>query len=60
MTPVAEYNIDGSNALSIDRNGILYAMDNFDVYCYDPVSYTHLDVYKRQGQQRASKSLLSG
>ena len=35
MTPVAEYNIDGSNALSIDRNGILYAMDNFDVYCYD-------------------------
>ena len=35
MTPVAEYNIDGSNALSIDRNGILYAMDPFDVYCYD-------------------------
>ena len=35
MTPVAEYNIGGSNALSIDRNGILYAMDNFDVYCYD-------------------------
>ena len=35
LTPVAEYNIDGSNALSIDRNGILYAMDNFDVYCYD-------------------------
>ena len=32
---MAEYNIDGSNALSIDRNGILYAMDNFDVYCYD-------------------------
>lgn len=32
MTPVAEYNIDGSNALSIDRNGILYAMDPFDVY----------------------------
>ena len=28
MTPVAEYNIDGSNALSIDRNGILYAMDH--------------------------------
>ena len=23
LTPVAEYNIDGSNALSIDRNGIL-------------------------------------
>ena len=35
MTPVAEYNIDGSNALSIDRNGVLYAMDTFDVYCYD-------------------------
>ena len=35
LTPVAEYNIDGSNALSIDRNGILYAMDHFDVYCYD-------------------------
>ena len=35
LTPVAEYNIDGSNALSIDRNGILYAMDTFDVYCYD-------------------------
>lgn len=35
LTPVAEYNIDGSNALSIDRNGILYAMDPFDVYCYD-------------------------
>mgnify|MGYP002537865366 CR=1 FL=1 len=35
LTPVEEYNIDGSNALSIDRNGILYAMDNFDVYCYD-------------------------
>ena len=35
LTPVAEYNIDGSDALSIDRNGILYAMDNFDVYCYD-------------------------
>ena len=34
LTPVAEYNIDGSNALSIDRNGILYAMDGFDVYCY--------------------------
>lgn len=24
LTPVAEYNIDGSDALSIDRNGILY------------------------------------
>ena len=35
LTPVAEYNIDGSDALSIDRNGILYAMDHFDVYCYD-------------------------
>ena len=35
LTPVEEYNIGGSNALSIDRNGILYAMDNFDVYCYD-------------------------
>lgn len=35
LTPVAEYNIDGSNALSIDRNGILYAMDPFDIYCYD-------------------------
>ena len=35
LTPVEEYNIDGSNALSIDRNGILYAMDPFDVYCYD-------------------------
>lgn len=35
LTPVAEYNIGGSNALSIDRNGILYAMDHFDVYCYD-------------------------
>lgn len=35
LTPVAEYNIDGSDTLSIDRNGILYAMDNFDVYCYD-------------------------
>ena len=35
LTPVEEYNIDGSNALSIDRNGILYAMDTFDVYCYD-------------------------
>ena len=35
LTPVAEYNISGSNALSIDRNGILYAMDTFDVYCYD-------------------------
>ena len=34
LTLVAEYNIDGSNALSIDRNGILYAMDHFDVYCY--------------------------
>lgn len=34
LTPVEEYNIDGSNALSIDRNGILYAMDHFDVYCY--------------------------
>ena len=32
---MAEYNIDGRNALSIDRNGILYAMDTFDVYCYD-------------------------
>ena len=35
LTPVAEYNIGGSRALSIDRNGILYAMDTFDVYCYD-------------------------
>ena len=35
LTPVAEYNIGGSSALSIDRNGILYAMDGFDVYCYD-------------------------
>ena len=35
LTPVAEYNIDGSDTLSIDRNGILYAMDTFDVYCYD-------------------------
>ena len=35
LTPVEEYNIGGSNALSIDRNGILYAMDHFDVYCYD-------------------------
>lgn len=35
LTPVAEYNIDGSDALSIDRNGVLYAMDTFDVYCYD-------------------------
>lgn len=35
LTPVEEYNIDVSDALSIDRNGILYAMDNFDVYCYD-------------------------
>ena len=35
LTPVAEYNIDGSSTLSIDRNGILYAMDGFDVYCYD-------------------------
>ena len=35
MAPVAEYDIDGRNALSIDRNGILYAMDTFDVYCYD-------------------------
>lgn len=35
LTPVEEYNIDGSDALSIDRNGILYAMDTFDVYCYD-------------------------
>ena len=35
LTPVAEYNIGGSRALSIDRNGILYAMDGFDVYCYD-------------------------
>lgn len=35
LTPVEEYNIDGSDTLSIDRNGILYAMDNFDVYCYD-------------------------
>ena len=35
LTPVAEYNIGGSNALSIDRNGILYAMDTLDVYCYD-------------------------
>ena len=31
LTPVAEYNIDSSNALSIDRNGVLYAMDTFDV-----------------------------
>ena len=35
LTPVAEYNIDSSNALSINRNGVLYAMDTFDVYCYD-------------------------
>ena len=35
MTPVDEYNIGGSNALSIDTNGILYAMDGLDVYCYD-------------------------
>ncbi len=35
MVPVQEYDIDGSNALSIDKNGILYAMDTFDVYCYD-------------------------
>lgn len=35
LTQVAEYNIGGSNALSIDRNGILYAMDTLDVYCYD-------------------------
>ena len=35
LTPVAEYNIDGSDALSIDRNGILYALETFDVYCYD-------------------------
>ena len=35
LTPVAEYNIDGSDALSIDRNGILYALESFDVYCYD-------------------------
>ena len=35
LTPVAEYNIGGSSALSIDRNGILYAMDGLDVYCYD-------------------------
>ena len=35
LTPVEEYNISGSSALSIDRNGILYAMDTLDVYCYD-------------------------
>ena len=35
LTPVEEYNIGGSNALSIDTNGILYAMDGLDVYCYD-------------------------
>ena len=35
LTPVAEYNIDGSDALSIDRNGILYALETFDVDCYD-------------------------
>ena len=35
LTPVEEYNIGGSSALSIDRNGILYAMDTLDVYCYD-------------------------
>ena len=35
LTPVAEYNIDGSNTLSIDTNGILYVMDGLDVYCYD-------------------------
>ena len=35
LTPVAEYNIDGNDALSIDTNGILYAMDGLDVYCYD-------------------------
>lgn len=35
LTPVEEYNIDGSDALSIDRNGILYALETFDVYCYD-------------------------
>ena len=35
LTPVAEYNIDGSDALSIDRNGILYVLETFDVYCYD-------------------------
>ena len=35
LTPVEEYNIDGNDALSIDTNGILYAMDGLDVYCYD-------------------------
>ena len=35
LTPVEEYNIDGSDALSIDRNGILYVLETFDVYCYD-------------------------
>lgn len=35
MVPVQEYDIDGSNALSIDKNGVLYAMDNFDIYLYD-------------------------
>lgn len=35
LTPVAEYNIDGSDALSIDRNGILHVLETFDVYCYD-------------------------
>ena len=28
LTPVEEYNIDGSDALSIDRNGILYVHGN--------------------------------
>ena len=35
-------------SLKMAKNGADFAGDARDVLCPEPVSYTHLDVYKRQ------------
>ena len=50
--PVAEYNWEVSAVHEAGHAVMTYLMDieNFQVVLSDiPVSYTHLDVYKRQG-----------
>ena len=40
---------------NIALGGIQNAKGHFDLVCMEPVSYTHLDVYKRQVHHRAVK-----
>ena len=38
-----------NNAIKESKGSIVY-LDKSSKHMYEPVSYTHLDVYKRQGQ----------